>query len=57
MEKKYCSKCGIEKNVIEFQYEYFKKRYSKLCNDCSQIQRPLELTMNINGRRNTDIAH
>lgn len=29
-----CCKCGELKKDIEFQYLYFRKRYSKKCKDC-----------------------
>jgi hypothetical protein len=29
-----CSKCQKEKEIIEFEYNYFKKNYDKVCKKC-----------------------
>jgi len=38
MEKKKCSKCGVEKNVCEFhKSKYFKDGYKSTCKECRKL--------------------
>jgi hypothetical protein len=46
--KKTCIQCNIEKEIIEFEYYYFKKRYSSKCKNCAVVPHTSQTI--INGR-------
>ena len=37
MRKLKCSKCGLLKNETEFKYDYWRKKYIKICSKCDNI--------------------
>lgn len=39
-----CNKCHNRLKEIEFEYEYFKKKYKHTCKECDGYQRPLDIT-------------
>jgi len=33
-----CNECGEKKDEIEFEYFYFQRKYSKICNICKETK-------------------
>lgn len=40
-----CNQCKQRKNEIEFEYQYFRKKYKHVCRDCDGYKRPLDITI------------
>ena len=37
-----CNDCGEKKEEIEFNYDYFKSKYNKICSECEDIKERTE---------------
>lgn len=39
MKRIICKVCGVEKNEIEFEYDYFRRKYINICSKCKKIKK------------------
>jgi len=42
MKKLICYKCKKSKDILDYQYLYFKREYSRICKECEPIIKPPE---------------